>query len=239
MAENLKELKHLAIIMDGNRRWAKSRGLSIKNGHRAGADTLGNTINWCIDFGIKYLTVYAFSTENWKRDPSEINDIMSLLREYLSSKEKEFNKNGIRVKAIGIENNVDKDIIEKVKKIEENTKNNNILQVNIAFNYGGRTEILDVVKKIAKKVQDGTLKVDDIDDKIFKENLYYGDIPDPDLVVRTGGEFRISNFLLWEIAYSEFYFTDVFWPDFSKELLSDIINNFKKRERRYGGTIKK
>lgn len=239
MAENLKELKHLAIIMDGNRRWAKSRGLSIKNGHRAGADTLSNTINWCIDFGIKYLTVYAFSTENWKRDPSEINDIMSLLREYLSSKEKEFNKNCIRVKAIGIENNVDKDIIEKVKKIEENTKNNNVLQVNIAFNYGGRTEVLDVVKKIAKKVQDGTLKVDDIDDKIFKENLYYGDIPDPDLVVRTGGEFRISNFLLWEIAYSEFYFTDVFWPDFSKELLSDIINNFKKRERRYGGTIKK
>ena len=116
MSENLKDLKHLAIIMDGNRRWAKNKGLSVKKGHKAGADTLSNTIDWCIDFGIKYLTVYAFSTENWKRDPSEINDIMSLLREYLSSKEKEFNKNGIRVKAIGIENNVDKDIIEKAKK---------------------------------------------------------------------------------------------------------------------------
>lgn len=239
MVENLKELKHLAIIMDGNRRWAKGRGLSIKGGHKAGAEMLTNTINWCIDFGIRYLTVYAFSTENWKRDPVEINDIMSLLREYLSSKEKDFNKKGVKIKAIGIENNVEKDIIEKVKKIEESTKNNNVLQVNIAFNYGGRVEVLDVVKKIAKRVQDGTLKIENIDDKIFKENLYYGDIPDPDLVVRTGGEFRISNFLLWEVAYSEFYFTDVFWPDFSKELLSDIINNFNKRERRYGGTIKK
>lgn len=239
MSENLKDLKHLAIIMDGNRRWAKNKGLSVKKGHKAGADTLSNTIDWCIDFGIKYLTVYAFSTENWKRDPAEINDIMSLLREYLSSKESDFNKKGVRIKAIGIEQNVDKDIIEKIKKIEENTKNNDILQVNIAFNYGGRTEILDVVKAISRQVQSGNLKINDIDEKIFKENLYYKDIPDPDLVIRTGGEIRISNFLLWEIAYSEFYFTDVFWPDFSKELLSDIINNFKKRERRYGGTIKK
>lgn len=238
MVENLKELKHLAIIMDGNRRWAKSRGLSIKNGHKAGANTLSNTINWCIDFGIKYLTVYAFSTENWKRDHNEINDIMSLLREYLKSNEKDFIKKGVKIKTIGIENNIDKDIIEKIRKIEENTKNNDILQVNIAFNYGGRTEILDVVKKIAKKVQDKTLEIDDINDDIFKNNLYYGDIPDPDLVIRTGGDYRISNFLLWEIAYSEFYFTETFWPDFNKDLLNNIINNFNKRERRYGGTIK-
>jgi len=239
MAENLKELKHLAIIMDGNRRWAKSRGLSIKGGHRAGAETLSNTINWCIDFGIQYLTVYAFSTENWKRDSSEIDDIMSLLREYLSSKEKEFCKKGVRIKAIGAEDSIDRDIVEKVKRIEENTRNNDTIQVNIAFNYGGRMEILDIFKKVVREIQNGTIGIEDVNDMVFREHLYYGDIPDPDLVIRTGGEFRISNFLLWEIAYSEFYFTDVFWPDFTKELLGDIISNFKKRERRYGGTIKK
>lgn len=239
MAENIKNLTHLAVIMDGNRRWAKSKGLSIKEGHRAGADTLSKMIDWCIDFEIKYLTIFAFSTENWKREKEEINGIMSLLRDYLSSKRDDFMKKKIKVKSIGVEDNIDKDIVESVKKIENDTINNDVIQVNIAFNYGGRTEILNVAKKIAGDVKNGLIMMDDINENIFKKYLYYGNIPDPDLVIRTGGEVRISNFLLWEMAYSEFYFTDVFWPNFSKDLLNDIINNFKRRERRYGGTIKK
>ena len=239
MAGEARKLEHLAIIMDGNRRWAKSKNKSIKSGHKAGADTLSKAIDWCIDFNIKYLTVYAFSTENWKRDSSEINDIMSLLRDYLSSKQNDFKKKGIRIKAIGVEDNIDEDIVDKVKEIEKDTKDNTVIQVNIAFNYGGRREILDAVKKISQDIKGGLLNISQIDENVFKSKLYYGDIPDPDLIIRTAGEFRVSNFLLWEMAYSEFYFTDIFWPDFSKNILSDIINNFNKRERRYGGTIKK
>lgn len=239
MVEETKNLQHLAIIMDGNRRWAKGKDKSVKSGHRAGAETLTNVIKWCMEFGIKYLTVYAFSTENWKRSEAEVNDIMSLLREYLDSKRDDFVKEDVKVKVIGVEDKVDRDILEKIRKVEEDTKNNRGIQVNIAFNYGGRREILDVTKKISQEVKDGTLDIVNIDENIFKNNLYYGNIPDPDLIIRTGGELRVSNFMLWEMAYSEFYFTDVFWPDFSKNLLSDIINNFKKRERRYGGTTKK
>lgn len=239
MMEKSSELNHLAIIMDGNRRWAKRNNKSIQDGHKAGAEKLNEIIDWCIEFSIKYLTVFAFSTENWKRDENEINYIMSLIRKYLSSKENDFDKKGIKIKAIGIEDKIDEDIIKSVRKIEENTKNNNVMQLNIAFNYGGRTEIIDVTKRIAKQVKDGSLKIEDINENIFKNNLYYGNISDPDLIIRTGGEFRISNFLLWEMAYSEFYFTDNLWPDFNKDLLLNIINNFKMRERRYGGTIKK
>ena len=239
MTEELKKINHLAIIMDGNRRWARKNGKSVKDGHREGAERLSNTIDWCIEFGIKYLTVFAFSTENWKRDSSEINDIMALLRHYLKSKEKDFNKKGIRVRAIGVEDGVDRDILESIRKIEADTENNNILCLNVAFNYGGRREIVDATKKISQMVKDGLLKIEDINEDVFKTKLYYGDIPDPDLIVRTGGEFRISNFLLWEMAYAELYFDDALWPDFSKELLIKIINNFKKRERRYGGTVQK
>ncbi len=239
MNEKLRDLEHLAIIMDGNRRWAKSLGKSVKDGHKAGADKLSEVIDWCIEFNIKYLTVYAFSVENWKRDEKEINDIMSLLRKYLFSKEDDFKSKNIKIKTIGSKDNIDSDIVKQISKIEERTKNNTSIQVNIAFNYSGRQEIVNITKNISKLISNGDIKVNDIDEKLISNNLYYGGIPDPDLVIRTGGELRVSNFLLWEIAYSEFYFTDVFWPDFSKELLSDIINNFKKRERRYGGTIRK
>lgn len=229
----------MAIIMDGNRRWAKERNKSVREGHKAGADKLTEAVDWCIELNIKYLTLYTFSTENWKREASEINDIMSLLKIYLSSKKDEFNKKGVKVKVIGIEDNVEKDIIDKIRSVEEKTKDNDVLQLNIAFNYGGRREILDTTKKIASQVAEGSLSIDDINEDVFKGNLYYGKIPDPDLVIRTGGDNRISNFLLWEIAYSEFYFADTFWPGFSREFLVDIIDNFNKRERRYGGTIKK
>lgn len=235
MVENNTNLKHLAIIMDGNRRWAKENGVSVKDGHKAGAEKLSEFVKWCIEFNIKYLTVYAFSTENWKRDKEEVSDIMSLLNNYLSAKKDEFYDSGIKVKMIGVEDNINIDTLKKIKDIEEYTKNNNKIQLNIAFNYGGRREILDATKKIVSKVKSGKISIEDIDEELFKENLYYGNIPDPDLMIRPGGDYRISNYLLWEMAYSEFYFTKTYWPDFSKKLLEDIINNFNTRERRYGG----
>lgn len=235
MVENNTNLKHLAIIMDGNRRWAKENGASVKDGHKAGAEKLSEFVKWCIEFNIKYLTVYAFSTENWKRDKEEVDDIMSLLNRYLSMKKDEFYDSGIKVKMIGVEDNINIDTLKKIKDIEEYTKNNNKIQLNIAFNYGGRREILDATKKIVSEVKSGKISIEDIDEELFKEYLYYGNIPDPDLMIRPGGDYRISNYLLWEMAYSEFYFTRTYWPDFSKKLLEDIINNFNTRERRYGG----
>lgn len=235
MVENNTNLKHLAIIMDGNRRWAKENGVSVKDGHKAGAEKLSEFVKWCIEFNIKYLTVYAFSTENWKRDKEEVDDIMSLLNNYLSAKKDEFYDSGVKVKMIGVEDNINIDTLKKIKDIEEYTKNNNKIQLNIAFNYGGRREILDATKKIVSEVKSGKISIEDIDEELFKENLYYGNIPDPDLMIRPGGDYRISNYLLWEMAYSEFYFTKTYWPDFSKELLEEIINNFNTRERRYGG----
>lgn len=235
MVENNTNLKHLAIIMDGNRRWAKENGVSVKDGHKAGAEKLSEFIKWCIEFNIKYLTVYAFSTENWKRDKEEVDDIMSLLNRYLSMKKDEFYDSGVKVKMIGAEDNINIDTLKKIKDIEEYTKNNNKIQLNIAFNYGGRREIVDATKKIVSEVKSGEINIEDIDEELFKENLYYGNIPDPDLMIRPGGDYRISNYLLWEMAYSEFYFTKTYWPDFSKELLEEIINNFNTRERRYGG----
>lgn len=235
MVENNTNLKHLAIIMDGNRRWAKENGVSVKDGHKAGAEKLSEFVKWCIEFNIKYLTVYAFSTENWKRSKEEVDNIMSLLNRYLSMKKDEFYKSGVKVKMIGAEDNINKDILAKIRNIEEYTKNNNKIQLNIAFNYGGRREILDATKKIVSEVKSGKISIEDIDEELFKENLYYGNIPDPDLMIRPGGDYRISNYLLWEMAYSEFYFTKTYWPDFSKELLEEIINNFNTRERRYGG----
>jgi undecaprenyl diphosphate synthase len=235
MVEKDNKLHHLAIIMDGNRRWAKQVGKTVREGHNEGAKRLGDAMDWCIEFGIKYLTLFAFSTENWKRDKQEIDDIMSLLRQYLKSKRDEFLKKGIKIKWIGIENNVDRDIVEDIRKLELDTKDKEVLHVNVAFNYGGRMEILDTAKKLCRQVKQGVIDVNDIDELTFKNNLYYGNIPDPDLIIRAGGDYRISNFLLWEMAYSEFYFTDKFWPAFDKNLLSEIINNFEKRERRYGG----
>ena len=230
MLEKANKLNHLAVIMDGNRRWAKHNNLNIKDGHRAGAEKLSEFVKWCIDFNIKYLTVYAFSTENWKRDENEVNDIMALLKD-------KFKKDGVKIKVIGVDDGVEKSIINQINEIEKYTENNNKLQLNIAFNYGGRREIIDTTKKIIGQIKNNDISIEDVDEELFKKNLYYGDIPDPDLVIRTGNEYRLSNFLLWEIAYSELCITDVYWPDFSKELLNDIINNFNKRERRYGGTI--
>ncbi len=220
---------HIAIIMDGNRRWAKKRNLPIGMGHKAGAETLQKVIESCIDIGIKYLTVYAFSTENWKRDAKEVSDLMNLLREYLVKLEKDNQDRNARICVIGDITKLENDLQEKINSIQEKTKNNTGLTINVALNYGGRDEILNAIKK---------LSVDEIKNltvESFNKKLYTADSPDPDLIIRTAGEQRLSNFLLWQCAYSEFWYTDVLWPDFSRNILENAISDFSKRNRKFGG----
>lgn len=224
--------KHICIIPDGNRRWARGKGLPIKLGHKAGADNIFKTVKWCSEFGVPYLTIFIFSTENWGRDKKEVNDLMSLIRAHKDKNT--LNNTGARIKFIGDFEKVDPDIKEAIYKIEEETEKNTKINFCMAFSYGSRNEITNTAKKLAKKVSDGLLSVGDINEKIFAQNLQNPDFPDPDLFIRTGGEKRISNFLLWQIAYSELYFSDVFWPDFGKEELKKAIINFQNRERRYG-----
>jgi undecaprenyl diphosphate synthase len=232
--------KHIALIMDGNRRWAKKHNRLIKLGHKAGAETLNSTVDWCIELSIPQLTVFAFSTENWNREEQEVNDIMHLLRKYLDSKHEEFHKKGVKVTILGEPDKIAADILKRIEAIQEETKNNDKLFLNIAFNYGGRKEIVSAAKKLAKKVLTGILSIQDINEELFSNHLYNINMIDPDLIIRTGGEYRISNFLLWQLAYSELYFTDTLWPDFSKEDLTKAIINFQNRERRYGkGTNQK
>ncbi len=220
---------HIAIIMDGNRRWAKKRNLPIGMGHKAGAETLQKIIESCIDIGIKYLTVYAFSTENWKRDAKEVSDLMNLLREYLVKLEKDNQDRNARICVIGDITKLENDLQEKINSIQEKTKNNTGLTINVALNYGGRDEIINAIKK---------LNVDEIKNltiESFNKKLYTADSPDPDLIIRTAGEQRLSNFLLWQCAYSELWYTDVLWPDFSRKILENAISDFGKRNRKFGG----
>jgi len=226
---------HIAIIMDGNRRWAQKYGMPVKLGHKQGSQNLEKIIDCCIDSNVKYLTVYAFSTENWKRNQKEVEDLMNLLRSYFENDVKKLHKKGVKINILGErEGNVPKDILGKIKEIEKETKHNKKLSLNICFNYGGRTEIVSAVKSIAKKVSNGLLLISEIDEKLFQDCLYSSQTPDPDLIIRTGGESRISNFLLWQAAYSELYFTDTLWPDFNKKEFTKAIINFQNRERRYG-----
>lgn len=227
-------LRHLAIIMDGNRRWAKKRGLPSVAGHRQGAKTLEQVCRDAKDLGIEYLTLYAFSTENWQRSPDEVKALMSLLREYLKNGFSELQKNNVRIIFLGERNMLDRDIVEQMEKIEKETEKNSVFTLCLAISYGSRQEILHAVRCVAEKVKKGDLSVSEIDETVFSKFLYTADIPDPDMVVRTSGEQRISNYLLWQIAYSELYFTDVLWPDFGREELVKIIQNYNTRERRYG-----
>lgn len=226
--------KHVAVIMDGNGRWAKMRGLPRNMGHKKGAETVIEIAKAAKEAGVKYLTLYAFSTENWKRSQEEVNGLMSLLREYLDGNFKELEKNDVKIKFIGERYMLDDDIVAKMEKLEERTSANKSLGLQIALSYGSRTEIVQTVRKIAEKVKAGDMSVKDIDEKVFSDMLYTAGIPDPDLVIRTSGEQRISNYLLWQIAYSEFFFTPTLWPDFTQQELNTIIDNFKFRERRYG-----
>ena len=222
--------KHIAIIMDGNGRWAKRRGLSRKAGHAAGAETLRVVADFCSDIGIEVLTAYAFSTENWKRPKDEVDSIMNLLRDYLKDAEN-FKSDNIKVKFIGNLEPLADDIKELIKKDEEGSKDATGLKLNIAINYGGRDEITNAVKKI---VESG-VSADDITEQTVSDNLYTANMPDPDFIIRPSGEYRLSNYLIWQSAYAEYWFSDVLWPDFKPKHLEKAIDDFNHRNRRFGG----
>lgn len=227
-------IEHIAIIMDGNGRWAKKRGLPRSMGHKKGAEVVKEITKAAGNLGVKFLTLYAFSTENWKREPDEVATLMDLLRQYLKSDLKEIQENGVRIIFIGERSMLDADIVENMKKIEADTAANAKMTLCIAISYGSRQEIVNAARRIAVLAKRGDIQPEDVDCKMFSDMLYTKDIPDPDLVIRTSGEMRVSNYLLWQIAYAEFFFTEVLWPDFNEKILKDIIADFKKRERRYG-----
>ena len=230
--------KHIAIIMDGNGRWAAKRSLPRKAGHKVGAEALERVVTEANKLGIEHVTVYAFSTENWKRSDEEVAAIMDLLRHYLKNSFQRFMKDNVRMHVIGDITGLDEDIQGQIKVIEEKSKQKDGMTVHIALNYGGRDELCRGVQKIAEQVANGQLSPNEITEETIVSNLDTVGIPDPELLIRTSGEERISNFLLWQIAYSEFYFTDVLWPDFGKKDLEKAIYYYQNRERRFGGRLK-
>ena len=235
MEDVLNIPQHIAIIMDGNRRWAKVKGKEASEGHKAGAENLEKIARDCNKLGVKILTVYAFSTENWKRSKDEVSALMVLLRNYLKKFSKDANKDNIKIRVLGDIDKLEPNLKKSINDAIERTKNNTGLTINIAFNYGGRAEITNAMKKIAIKLENKEIKIEDINENLINQNLYTQDQPDPDLLIRPGGELRISNFLPWQLVYSEFYFTDKYWPDFSKEDLIEAIKVFNKRNRKFGG----
>ena len=235
MSEEYKIPQHVAIILDGNGRWAKQRHMPRNYGHKVGADNLEQVIEDAWDLGIKYLTVYAFSTENWKRSVEEVTGLMTILRDFLRRSIEKSMKNNMRVSIIGKRDRLDKDIVAAIEELEETTKNNTGLHFIVALNYGGRDEITRAVAGIAQDYKDGKLDIADITEDFISSRLDTAGIPDPDLLIRTSGEIRTSNFLPWQISYSEFYFCDTLWPDFKKADLQKAIDYFNGRERRFGG----
>ena len=227
-------LQHIAIIMDGNRRWAKTHLLPSAVGHQKGVESLKKTMRAFDKFGIKYLTVYAFSTENWNRKKEEVDFLMNLLAKTLTDELEEMHNENVKIRFIGNIEKLSPKLVKILKNAEKKTEKNTGVNLQIAFNYGARDEIVQAAKKIAQKAVSGEIKIDDIDETMFSENLYTADMPDPDLLIRTGGEKRISNYLLWQIAYSEVYVTDKFWPEFDEKALSEAVTEFEKRNRRYG-----
>ena len=227
--------KHVAIILDGNGRWAKKRHLPRKAGHVAGSKTVEQICEDAYNLGIDYLTVYAFSTENWKRPEDEVQALMKLLRQYLKNCIKRSTKNNMCVRVLGDVSRLEPDMQESIRELEEVTKNNTGLHFQVALNYGSRDEMLRGMRIIAEKVEKGECKPEEITEEMFSESLDTKGIPDPDLLIRTSGEERLSNFLLWQLAYTEFYFTDVLWPDFDKNELKKAIDYYNGRDRRYGG----
>lgn len=227
--------KSIGIIMDGNGRWAKKNGLPVKIGHKKGASALEKIVKYASDIGIEYLIVYAFSTENWKRSKEEVDNLMMLVSEYLDKFDKNFSKEDIKVRVIGRRENLSDKMQRSIENIEQKTKDRKGLTFVIALDYGGREEIVSALKKIASSISEGDISVDDINEDLVSKNMYTSDILDPDIIVRTSGEKRLSNFLMWQSAYSELYFTDVLWPDFTKDDFDDVINEYYKRDRRLGG----
>jgi len=222
--------KHIAIIMDGNGRWAKKRSLPRSAGHAAGSKTFKDIARYCNKIGLEYLTVYAFSTENWKRPKAEVDNIMNILRDYLHDT-KNFKDENIRLRFIGDISALDEDIIELIAQAEKDSENATGLNLNIALNYGGRDEIVHAVKKIIENRTDAN----DISEELISDNLYTAGMPDPDFIIRPSGEYRLSNYLIWQSAYAEYWFSDVLWPDFKPKHLDEAIEEFNKRNRRFGG----
>jgi undecaprenyl diphosphate synthase len=235
--DNKQHKLHVAIIMDGNGRWAAGRGLPRTMGHRAGIEAVRRTIKAAPNLSVGHLTLYSFSSENWRRPMMEIEELMQLLRFYLRSELASLHKEGIRVKIIGDRRSLPPDIVDLVEHAEELTQDNKALTLTLALSYGGRQEITQAARSLAKAVERGALKADAIDEHVMQSFLFTGGMPDPDLVIRTSGEKRISNFLLWQSAYAEFVFLDVLWPDFSGEHLAEAIAEFQRRDRRYGATV--
>lgn len=233
--ENLKIPNHIAIILDGNGRWAKKRLLPRNAGHIQGSKTVEKVCSAAWDLGVKYLTVYAFSTENWKRPQSEVDALMKLLHSYLKDCIKTSTKNNMKVRVIGDITRLSEDLQQKIREVEEVSSTNTGLNFTVALNYGGRDEIIRSIRKLAKDVAEGKISPEEIDEGRFEGYLDTVGIPDPDLMIRTSGEQRLSNYLLWQLAYSEFYFTDVLWPDFDKKDLEQAIEWYNSKERRFGG----
>lgn len=226
--------KHIAIIMDGNRRWAKQRGLDPKLGHKEGAKTLEKIVRYANKIGLGHITVYAFSTENWKRTSDEVGALMLLLQNYLDEYSKRADTENIKVKVLGDISALPEGMQKSINKCMERTKDNTGVTFNIALNYGGRDEIIKAVKKISEKVKSGKLNIDDINEEVISDNLYTAGQPDPDLLIRTSGELRTSNFLPWQIVYSEFVFVEKNWPDFEEKDLDEAIEIYQKRNRKFG-----
>ncbi len=236
--KNISLPRHIGIIMDGNGRWAKLRGLRRSEGHKAGAEVFRNICEYARDIGIEYLTFYAFSTENWKRPAEEVSAIMNLFRNYLfeaQEREEENKAKGMRVRYIGDRSVLPEDIHNLMDELEKNSDDKNKITINLAVNYGGRDEILHAVKAIAKRVEAEEIKPEDITLNDIDGNLYTAGQPDPDLIIRPSGEYRLSNFLIWQAAYSEFWYSDILWPDFTSDDLDKAIIDFAKRNRRFGG----
>ena len=232
--ERLDSPRHVAIIMDGNGRWAKARGLPRAAGHKSGAEAARKVVEAARELGLEYLTLYAFSSENWKRPTGEITDLMGLLRWYLRSEIDNLHRNGIRFRAIGDRNRLGKDITALVDEAEGRTANNTRMTLILALSYGGRQEIVEAARRLAEDVAAGFLPADAIDDEAVSRRLYTGEYPDPDLIIRTSGEQRLSNFLLWQSAYAEMVFLDVLWPDFGPDEIKGAIEEFQRRDRRFG-----
>ena len=227
--------QHIAIILDGNGRWAKKKGMPRNYGHAQGSKNVERICEDAYKMGVKYLTVYAFSTENWKRPKDEVDALMNLLRNYMKTCLKTAEKNRMRVRVLGDKTALAEDIRDRIAELEEATKNNDGLNFQIALNYGSRDEMVRAMKRMCQDCKDGVVEISQIDETIFEGYLDTKDIPDPDLLIRTSGEQRLSNYLLWQLAYAEFYFTDIHWPDFNKDELVKAIEYYNTRERRFGG----
>jgi undecaprenyl diphosphate synthase len=227
--------RHVAIVMDGNGRWARQRGLPRTEGHAAGEEALFDTIEGGLDIGLKWLTVFAFSTENWKRPPSEVRYLLNFNRSLLHRRRDELHARGTRIRFTGrVDWKIPRGVLKEMDLAQDLTRSNDRMTLTIAFNYGGRTEIVDAVRKLLRDHDDGRLKGERLTWDSISSRLYHPDMPDPDLLIRTGGEYRISNFLLWQAAYSELWFTPVYWPDFNREHLYEAIRDYQKRDRRFG-----